>query len=89
VKQCLLGELKLNAGHLPVRYLGVPLISTKLFASNCGALLDKITRRIDSWLSRNLSYVGSLQLLSSVLYSFQVYYTRIFILLKSIVKAIE
>ena len=89
VKQLLLDELKMNAGILPVRYLGVPLISTRLSAADCGVFLDKITGHIDSWLSRNLSYAGRLQLLSSVLYSLQVYWTGIFILPKSIIKAIE
>ncbi|XP_059430260.1 uncharacterized protein LOC132163900 [Corylus avellana] len=89
VKHVLLGELGMNEGHLPVRYLGVPLISTKLFAADCGALLDRITGLIDSWLSKHLSYAGRLQLLSSVLYSLQVYWTGIFILPKKVIQAIE
>ena len=48
VKQLLLGELKMNARHLPVRYLGVPLFSIRLSAVDCGALLDEITGCIDS-----------------------------------------
>jgi hypothetical protein len=48
VKQLLLGELKMNVGHLPIKYLGVPLFSIRLSAVDCGALLDKITRCIDS-----------------------------------------
>ena len=59
-------------GKLLVRYLGVPLISFRLFSAVCGVLLERITRRIDSWLDRNLSYAGRLQLLSSLLYSLQV-----------------
>jgi hypothetical protein len=65
------------------------LISTKLSANDCEQLLDRINGRISSWLSRNLSYAGRLQLLSSVLYGLQVYWTRIFILPKKIIKAIE
>jgi hypothetical protein len=38
-------------GHLPVRYLGVPLISTRLYVADYGSLMNRITRRIDSWLS--------------------------------------
>jgi hypothetical protein len=89
MKQLLLDDLKMNIGILPVRYLGVPLISTRLSTGDCGVLLEKITWRIDSWLSRNLSYTGRLQLLSFKLYSLQVYWTGIFILPKSIIKAIE
>jgi hypothetical protein len=44
---------------------------------------------IDYWLSKNLSYAGRLQLLSSVLYILQVYWMCIFILLKKIIRAIE
>jgi hypothetical protein len=79
----------MKEGILPVRYLGVPLISSRLSSADCGVLLDKITGSIDSWFSRNLSYAGRLQLLSSVLYGLQVYWTGLFILPKKIIKAIE
>ena len=88
-KLLLLDDLRMNEGHFLVRYLGVPLISTRLSTADCVALLDKITSKIDSWISRNLSYAGRLQLMSSVLYSLQVYWTGIFILPKKIIKAIE
>jgi hypothetical protein len=70
MKHLLLGELKMNEGHLLVRYLGFPLISTRLSIADCGVLLDRITGH-NSWLPRNLSCAGRLQLLSSVLYSLQ------------------
>jgi hypothetical protein len=89
VKQILLSSMQMKEGKLPVRYLGVPLISSRLSSADCGVLLERITRRIDSWLCRNLSYVGRLQLLSSVLYSLQVYWTSIFILPKKVINAIE
>jgi hypothetical protein len=77
----------MNLGILLVRYLGVTLITTRLFATDCGVLLEKISGCIDSWLSRNLSYAG--RLLFSVLYSLQVYWIGIFILPKSVIKAIK
>jgi hypothetical protein len=42
----------------------------------------KITATINYWLSRNLSFAGRLQLVSSVLYSVQVYWSSIFIYLR-------
>jgi len=51
IKISLLSELQMGEGHLPVRYLGVPLISSKLSAADCKVLLDKIAGRIDSWSS--------------------------------------
>jgi hypothetical protein len=58
--------LKMCEGKLHVWYLGVLIISSQLCAADCDALLGKITVRINSWLSRNLSFVGRLQLVSIV-----------------------
>lgn len=57
----------MKEGSFPVRYLGVPLISSKLSAANCRLLLDRIFGQMDSWTSKNLSFAGRLQLLFSVL----------------------
>jgi hypothetical protein len=89
LKAFLLEELKMKEGHLPVRYLGVLLISTKLSAEDCQVLLEKITGRMKSWTSKNLSFAGRLQLLSFILYSLQIYWTRIFILPNKILKVIN
>jgi hypothetical protein len=72
-----------------LRYLGVPLVSTKLSVADCKTLLDRITNRIGSWTSKNLSFAGRLQLLSSVLYSLQVFWSRIFIFPKKIIRDID
>lgn len=89
VKDQLVDCLQIREGKLPVLYLGVPLISTRITAANCSALLKKITARIDSWLSKKLTFAGRLQLIASVLYSIQVYWTAILILPKKIIRAIE
>jgi hypothetical protein len=54
-------------GSLPVRYLGVPLITKRLSAVDCDALVAKIVGCIDSWLVRHLSFAVRLQLISSIL----------------------
>ena len=69
VKNDLLNTTGFSLGSFPMKYLGVPLISTRLSHSDCQPLLDKIMARIQSWTSRSLSYAGRLQLISSVLYS--------------------
>jgi hypothetical protein len=89
VKHVLLDELMMKERHLLVRYLEVPLISSKLSSVDCAALLNRISSRIDSWLSKNLSYTSRLQLLSYVLYNVQMYWMSIFILPKKIIKATE
>jgi hypothetical protein len=69
VKQDILDFPQMQAGSLPVRYLGVTLITKRLSSSDCETLVGRITARIDSWTVRNLSFAGRLQLLSSVLIS--------------------
>jgi hypothetical protein len=89
LKVFLLDKLQMKEGHFPIRYLGVPLISSKLSASDCKALIDRISGRIGSWTSKNLSFAGRLQFLSSVLYSLQVSWSDIFILPKKIIRDIS
>ena len=65
-----------------MKYLGVPLISSRLSHSICQPLLDKIIAKIQSWTSRSLSFAGRLQLISLVLYSIQTYWCSMFIVPK-------
>ncbi|XP_031248848.1 uncharacterized protein LOC116106632 [Pistacia vera] len=50
-------------GQLPVRYLGVPLICTRLRHSDCRPLLERILSRIRLWTLASLTYAGQLQLI--------------------------
>ncbi|CAN1218712.1 LINE-1 retrotransposable element ORF2 protein [Linum perenne] len=76
-------------GKLPVKYLGVPLVSGKISAKDCGILIDKIAAKIKGWKVQILSYAGRLQLVKSVLTSMSQYWMAIFLLPKSIIKAVE
>ena len=60
-------------GTLPVRYLGVPLVTRQLTDRDCAPLVEKITARINTWTSKFLSYAGRFQLIQSVLFSIQNY----------------
>ena len=74
---------------LPVRYLGVPLISSRLSAADCSMLVYRFSARLNHWSSRSLSYAGRLQLISSVLFSLQNYWASLFILPSRIYKTLE
>jgi len=76
-------------GSLPVRYLGVPLITTRLYRNDCKGLVDKVKARLNDWRNKSLSFAGRLQLIISVLSSMQIYWASIFILPISITKEIE
>lgn len=68
VKCQLLASLGYKEGTLPVRYLGVPLISSRLKKVDCSILVDKIVGRVKSWTCKALSYAGRLQLGNSILF---------------------
>ena len=59
-KKMVLSTFGFPSGNLPIRYLGVPLISTRLTASDYIPLVERITSRIKSWTSRFVSFVGRL-----------------------------
>lgn len=63
--------------------------STRLKASDCNHLVERITKRIKSWTNKCLSYAGRAQLIQSVLFSIQVYWSSLFILPKKIIKALN
>ncbi|KAB1204039.1 LINE-1 retrotransposable element ORF2 protein [Morella rubra] len=69
-------------GTLSVRYLGVPLISSRLEKSDCQTLCNRILARIKSWVNNYLSYAGRLQLIKSVLIAIQAYWSSLFMLPK-------
>ena len=79
-----MGLFGFQIGSLPARYLGVPLISSKLSSKDCKMLVDKITARLKSWTTKHLSYAGRIQLIISVLSSLQVYWMGLFLLPKQV-----
>lgn len=76
-------------GNLPVRYLGVPIISSRLKRVDCMALTDRITARIQSWTHRFLSFAGRLQLIRSVLHSIQAFWSSVFTLPASVLEDVD
>jgi mannosylglycoprotein endo-beta-mannosidase len=88
-KSTITGMLGIQEATLPVRYLGVPLLSSRLTHTDCIPLMERIIARIKLWTSTSLTYAGRLQLIKSVLFSIQVYWSSIFILPCATIKKIE
>ncbi|KAL2248022.1 UNVERIFIED_CONTAM: putative mitochondrial protein [Sesamum indicum] len=88
-KDQILTIMGFQEGQLPVRYLGLPLLSSRLFISDCQPLLLKIDARINGWEGISLSYAGRIQIIKSVLSAMSIYWASAFILLKAIIKQIE
>ncbi|KAL2251939.1 UNVERIFIED_CONTAM: hypothetical protein Sindi_2316200 [Sesamum indicum] len=76
-------------GHLPMRYLGLPLISSRLTISDCQPLISKIDARINGWEGISLSYAGRVQIIKSVLSALSLYWASAFILPKKVINEIE
>ncbi|GJW24413.1 RNA-directed DNA polymerase, eukaryota, reverse transcriptase zinc-binding domain protein, partial [Tanacetum coccineum] len=85
----ILKVMPFQVGTLPVRYLGVPLISKRLYVKDCQLLIDKVKKRVFDWKNKVLSFAGRLQLVQSVLSSMQVFWSSVFILPKTIAYDIE
>lgn len=64
-----LEQFPFEAGDLPVRYLGLPLLTKKMNVQDYSPLIARIRTRISSWTARHLSFAGRLQLIGSVIYS--------------------
>nr|GEU90233.1 hypothetical protein [Tanacetum cinerariifolium] len=58
VKLSILQALPFEEGKLPVKYLGVPLVSSHLMIRDCNEFIDKVQIRIQDWKNKALSIVG-------------------------------
>ncbi|KAK4382666.1 Transposon TX1 uncharacterized protein [Sesamum angolense] len=88
VRTSLLETLGFQEGRLPLRYLGLPLIASRLTLLDCQPLLQKIDARIRGWNGVGLSFAGRVQLIKSVLLAFEVYWAMAFLLPKGVIKEI-
>ena len=77
------------SGQLPIRYLGLPLMSRKLKISEYTPLMTKLTARFQSWSVKLLSFAGRLQLLKTVIFGTVNFWMSAFILPKGCIKLIE
>ncbi|KAL0401934.1 UNVERIFIED_CONTAM: LINE-1 retrotransposable element O protein [Sesamum latifolium] len=88
-RDTLLPILGYQEGHLPLRYLGLPLLASRLSIADCKPILTKIDDRIRGWEGIMLSFAGRVQLIRSVLSSLQVYWAMAFILPKTVIREVE
>ncbi|GJS29328.1 hypothetical protein Tco_0489948 [Tanacetum coccineum] len=81
-----LNHIKISILHiLPfdvplVKYLGVPLVSSRLMVRDCKELIEKVQIRVQDWKNKSLSIAGRLQLIISVIGSMHIYWASVFML---------
>ncbi|GAV93068.1 LOW QUALITY PROTEIN: zf-RVT domain-containing protein, partial [Cephalotus follicularis] len=88
-KRDILCSVQFTEGVLPVTYLGLPLITKRLSKVDCSPLVERITARANSWVSKSLSFAGRLQLVKATLASMQTYWSSIFLLPKHTIRQCE
>ncbi|GJV93567.1 protein LAZ1 [Tanacetum coccineum] len=54
IKHDILNRMPFSEGELPVKYLGVPLISSRLLNKDCKILVERVTNRIGDWKNKSL-----------------------------------
>ena len=84
-----LASFPFASGQLPVRYLGLPLLTKRMTVSDYMPLVEKIRKRMSSWTGRFLSHAGRLQLINSVIMSLANFWLAAFRLSGSCLKEIE
>ncbi|KAL2253036.1 UNVERIFIED_CONTAM: hypothetical protein Sindi_0098300 [Sesamum indicum] len=89
LREEMLEALGFQEGLLPLRYLGLPLLSSRLTIADCQPLLVKIDKRIAGWEGMTLSDAGRVQIIKSVLMSLSFYWASAFILPKRVMNEIE
>lgn len=68
IKSNAIAQFGFPIGTLPIRYLGLPLMSRKLRIAEYEPLMDKLASRFRSWAVKTLSFAVRVQLISSVIY---------------------
>nr|GEU32561.1 hypothetical protein [Tanacetum cinerariifolium] len=89
VKMSNLQILPFEEGRLPVKYLGVPLVSSRLIYKDWTELIEKVQHHVDDWKNKSLLIAGRLQLVSSVISSLHVFWASVFMLPTRILLDIE
>ncbi|GJR12441.1 hypothetical protein Tco_0795093 [Tanacetum coccineum] len=88
-KLAILHILPFEEGRLPVKYLGVPLVSSRLIFRDCKELVEKVQNRVNDWKNKSLSIAGRLQLIQSVMGSMNVFWASVFMLPTRVLLDIE
>ncbi|GJW91938.1 hypothetical protein Tco_0169491 [Tanacetum coccineum] len=89
VKTGIMQLMSFQLGTLPIMYLSVPLISSRLLYKDCKILVECVRKRIGDWKNKWLSFVRRRQLVIYVFSSMHLSWASVFILLAGIIHDIE
>lgn len=88
-KNNILQSTGFSYGKLPFRYLGVPLATKKILLVQWQPLIQKMIARISTWIAKKLSHARRIQLVQSVLFGIQSYWSQLFVLPTKVIELID
>ena len=89
IENNILEVIAIPKGSLPFRYLGLPPSNKRLGIKNCLPIVEKVTARLNHWVTKKLSVAGQVHLVQRVIQSMHTYWCQVFLLPKAIIKMIE
>lgn len=88
-RSSILSRFPFMTENLPVRYLGLPLLTKRMLKLDYAPLVERIKSRISSLKTWFLSYAGRVQFINSVLTSIMNFWSSAFRLPKTCIKEID
>lgn len=88
-RESIISRFPFTVGQLPVKYLGLPLLTKRMTSVDYNPLLEKIRQKMSSWTARHLSYAGRMRLLKSVIRSITNFWLSAFRLPSGCLKEID
>lgn len=88
-REAILRHIPLAYGSLPVRYLGLPLMTKRMSSQDYSPLVERIRKRITSWTARQLSFAGRLQLINTVIHSLTNFWMSVYRMPKKCIREID
>ncbi|KAK4397852.1 hypothetical protein Sango_1260700 [Sesamum angolense] len=76
-------------GHMPVRYLGIPLAAQRLSVTDYSPLVDQIAGCIRNWTAKSLSFAGRLEFIRSVIQGVECFWLQVFPLPMTVIEKIH
>ncbi|KAL0406308.1 UNVERIFIED_CONTAM: hypothetical protein Slati_3944700 [Sesamum latifolium] len=74
----ILARTEFTRGEMLVRYLGIPLVAQRLSVSDYSSLVDQIANCISKWTAKSISFVGRLELISSIIQGVECFWLQRF-----------
>ncbi|KAK9672348.1 hypothetical protein RND81_12G095100 [Saponaria officinalis] len=76
-------------GAFPFRYLGIPLNATRLTFDMYAQLISKVQHSILHWQSKLLSYAGKMELLNSVVFGLESFWSSCLLIPTGVLKSLK